>query len=396
MLDNSVKALAATTALGMGYDKPDLTFVIHYQMPGSVVAYYQQVGRAGRGVDAAYGVLLGGSEDADITDFFIDRAFPTQEEVRQILGALDGSPNGLSVPELLKVVNVSQGRIEQATKLLALESPAPIVRQGSRWQLTAASLSNEFWSRAERLVELRHDEQRQMREYLALRSGHMEFLVRALDGNPEAVQHPDLPPLPTTIQLPMAQKAAEFLRRTSLPIEPRKQWASRLPISIQHRAQTGRALCAWGDGGWAWLVRSGKYEHNHFSDELVIESIKLIGEWSPQPAPEWVTCVPSRRHPTLVKDFAEQLATGLGLPFRAALVKTDARSEQKEMANSVQQARNIEGSLAVEQSQMLSGQVLLVDDMVDSRWTFTFAAWPLRTNGSGEVWPFALADTGNG
>ena len=143
-------------------------------------------------------------------------------------------------------------------------------------------------------------------------------------------------------------------------------------------------------------MRSGKYEHNHFSDELVVESIKLIREWSPRPAPEWVTCVPSRRHPTLVKDFAEQLATGLGLPFRAALVKTDARPEQKAMANSVQQARNIEGSLAVEQSQMLRGQVLLVDDMVDSRWTFTFAAWLLRTNGSGEVWPFALADTGNG
>ena len=396
LLDNSVKALAATTALGMGYDKPDLTFVIHYQMPGSVVAYYQQVGRAGRGVDAAYGVLLSGSEDTDITDFFIDRAFPTQEEVRQILGALDDSPNGLSVQELLHVVNVSRGRIGQATNLLALESPPPIVRQGSRWQLTAARLSNEFWRRAERLVELRHGEQRQMREYLALRSGHMEFLVRALDGNPEAVRQPDLPPLPTTVQLPMAQKAAEFLRRTSLSIEPRKQWASRGPIPEQHRAQTGRALCAWGDGGWARLVRSGKYEHNHFSDELVVESIKLIREWSPRPAPEWVTCVPSRRHSTLVKEFAEQLATGLGLPFRSALVKTYDRPEQKAMANSVQQARNIEGSLAVEQSQMLPGQVILVDDMVDSRWTFTFAAWLLRTNGSGEVWPFALADTGNG
>ena len=396
LLNNSVKALVATTALGMGYDKPDLTFVIHYQMPGSVVAYYQQVGRAGRGVDAAYGVLLGGSEDTEITDFFINRAFPTQEEVRHILDALDGSPNGLSVLELLNEVNVSRGRIEQATKLLALESPAPIVRQGSRWQLTAASLSNEFWRRAERLVELRHDEQRQMREYLALRSGHMEFLVRALDGNPESVQHPDLLPLPTTVQPPMVQKAVEFLRRTSLPIEPRKQWASRLNIPIQHRAQTGRALCAWGDGGWAWLVRSGKYEHNHFSDELVVESIRMIQEWSPQPAPVWVTCVPSRRHPKLVKDFAERLAAGLGLPFRAALVRTDARPEQKAMANSVQQARNVEGSLAVEQSQMLLGQVLLVDDMVDSRWTFTFAAWLLRTNGSGEVWPFALADTGNG
>ena len=123
LLDNSVKALIATTALGMGYDKPDLTFVIHYQMPGSVVAYYQQVGRAGRGVDAAYGVLLSGSEDTEITDFFIDHAFPTQDEVSQILGALEDSPNGLSVPELLHAVNVSRGRIEQATKLLALESP---------------------------------------------------------------------------------------------------------------------------------------------------------------------------------------------------------------------------------------------------------------------------------
>lgn len=396
LLNNSVKALVATTALGMGYDKPDLTFVIHYQMPGSVVAYYQQVGRAGRGVDAAYGVLLGGSEDTEITDFFIDRAFPTQEEVRQILDALEGSPNGLSVPELLKAVNVSQGRIEQAIKLLALEAPPPIVRQESRWQLTAASLGDEFWRRAERLVELRHEEQRQMREYLALSSGHMEFLVRALDGNPESIRHPNLLPLPTTAQPPMAQKAVEFLGRTNLPIEPRKRWASMQSIPTQLRAQVGRSLCAWGDGVWARLVRSGKYQQNHFSDELVIESIRTIQEWSPQPAPVWVTCVPSQRHPKLVKDFAERLAIGLGLPFRAALVRTDARPEQKAMANSTHQARNVEGSLAVEQSQILPGQVLLVDDMVDSRWTFTFATWLLRTNGTGEVWPFALADTGNG
>ena len=101
LLNNRVKALVATTALGMGYDKPDLAFVIHYQMPGSVVAYYQQVGRAGRALDTAYGVLLSGVEDDDINDWFITSAFPTRKEVAAVLGALEKEPNGLSIPELL-------------------------------------------------------------------------------------------------------------------------------------------------------------------------------------------------------------------------------------------------------------------------------------------------------
>ena len=123
LLDNRVKALVATVALGMGYDKPDLAFVIHYQMPGSVVAYYQQVGRAGRGVNAAYGVLLSGSEDTDITDFFTHSAFPTQQEVRQIIASLEREPQGLSEPQILAEVNVRQNRLAQAVKMLALELP---------------------------------------------------------------------------------------------------------------------------------------------------------------------------------------------------------------------------------------------------------------------------------
>lgn len=396
LLDNRLKALVATTALGMGYDKPDLGFVIHYQVPGSVVAYYQQVGRAGRGVDAAYGILLSGREDTDITDYFIDRAFPSRDEVGQILEALRRSPDGLSVPQLLSEVNISKGRIEQAVKLLSLESPAPMVKQGPRWRLTAAPLPGSFWERADRLVDLRHEEQRQMQEYLELTSGHMEFLIAALDGQPAAIQQPPLEPLPTTVSPATEQRAVEFLRRASLPIPPRRQWAPGKRIPPQHQAQEGRALCAWGDGEWGRLVRSGKYADGRFADELLAASLNLIQGWNPAPAPGWVTCIPSARQPGLVRDFAQRLAAGLGLPFREVLSKTDARPPQKDMANSAQQARNVEGSLSVAANQLLPEPVLLVDDMVDSRWTLTFAAWLLRASGSGEVWPFVLADTGTG
>ena len=404
LLDNRVKALVATTALGMGYDKPDLAFVIHYQMPGSVVAYYQQVGRAGRALDAAYGILLSGDEETDITDYFIKSAFPTRDEVAKVIDALEAEPKGLSVPALLSRVNLSKGRIEKTIALLSLESPAPIARQGPKWQLTAARLSKTFWERAERLTRLRRDEQSQMCKYVSLTSGHMAFLINALDSDPSTATPLRLPPLPNTVSLPLVQEAIAFLRRTSLPIEPRKKWPDggmpryrlRGPILLSHQARPGKALCSWGDAGWGRLVRTGKYQDHCFSEQLVTACVKMVRDWNPQPAPTWVTCIPSLRHPDLVPKFTQRLATALGLPFYAVLTKTDPRPEQKTMANSTQQARNIDGSLAVNVHQLPEvGPVLLVDDMVDSRWTLTVAAWLLRSHGSGEVWPLALAQTGH-
>lgn len=400
--NNKVKALVATQALGMGYDKPDLAFVIHYQMPGSVVAYYQQVGRAGRALDAAYGVLLSGEEEAEITDWFIRSAFPSKHEVAEVLGALEDEPKGLTIPQLLGKVNLSKGRVEKTVALLSLESPAPLARLDTKWQLTAAELSQSFWGRAERLTSLRQDEHQQMKDYVNLPFGqHMAFLIDALDGGPGVITKPALPPLPTAVNLEVVKAAVAFLRRTSLPIEPRKQWPEGgLPIydvkgriAADHQAQPGKALCVWGDAGWGSIVRDNRYRDGYFSDQLVQACVKMIEEWRPTPAPEWVAAIPSLKHPEIVPNFAKRLANSLGLPFYNILVKTEDRPEQKTMANSTQQARNIDGSLIIDQ-EIPAGPVLLVDDIVNSRWTLTVAAWLLREAGSGEVWPMALSVTG--
>ena len=402
--ENKVKALVATTALGMGYDKPDLAFVIHFQMPGSVVAYYQQVGRAGRALESAYGVLLSGDEEEGITDWFIRSAFPTRQEVDDVLGALNEAPEGLSIPDLMTCVNMSKGRIEKTITALSLESPAPIAKQGTKWQLTAAELGDGFWARADRLTKLRRAELQQMQEYVSRPFGqHMGFLIDALDGDSSTVSPPSLPPLSEEVDQLLVREAEEFLCRTSLPIEPRKKWpVGGMPqygihtaSTIPYQAQPGKALCVWGDAGWGGLVRQGKYHDGHFSDDLVAACVKMIQEWNPQPSPTWVTCVPSLRHPALVPNFAQRLAAALGLPFHMVIAKTDARPEQKTMANSTQQARNIDGSLALNGQPIPPGPVLLVDDMVDSRWTLTVAAWLLRKSGSGAVWPMALSQTGH-
>jgi len=241
-----------------------------------------------------------------------------------------------------------------------------------------------------------------MQEYVSLTQGHMEFLIQALDGTPEPFAPPRLPPLPTTADPQLAQAAAEFLKRTSLPLEPRIQWpngglpqlgiSGKIPANL--RAQPGKVLSIWGDGGWGELVGQGKYREGEFADDLVTACVDLIQKWS---APvTWVTCVPSLRHPDLVPSLARRLAHRLGLPFHPALVRTGHRPEQKTMANSSQQARNVDGALKA-QGQALcpmpSTPVLLIDDMVDSRWTLTVAAYLLLSSGSGPVFPLALAST---
>jgi len=403
LLHNRVKALVATTALGMGYDKPDLSFVFHFQMPSSVVAYYQQVGRAGRALDSAYGVLLSGVEEIEIAEWFIDSAFPTKEEVSEVLHALGASEHGLSVPEILHVVNVSQARVNKTLDLLNLESPSPITKNGTKWTLTTSELSESFWARTDRLTSLRRLELREMQRYVELPFGaHMDFLIAALDGEPAAHKGVAMPALPTAINPALLQTAVAFLKRTNLPIQPRKQWpAGGLPqsgvhgkIRAEHQAGIGRSLAIWGDAGWGRLIKSDRYIAKNFSDELVDACVAMVRAWGANPAPTWVAAIPSLRNPNLVPNFAQRVAQKLGLPYQHALIKTVHTKEQKFMANSAQQALNLDGAMEVVMANVLPGPVLLIDDIVNSRWTFTVAAMLLLRGGSGPVWPIALAQSG--
>lgn len=391
LLKNEVKALVATTALGMGYDKPDLAFVIHYQ----------QVGRAGRNLELAYGILLNGTEDDEISSFFIESAFPKPNEIQKVLSVLEQSAYGLSVPELMNNVNLSKGRIEHTLNILSLESPAPVIKEGKKWVRTAACLNQSFWQRAERLTSLRNQEHQQMKEYVNLPFGrHMAFLIQALDGDLNQLTEPKLPPLPESANSKLIQEAINFLCRSDFPIEPRKQfppgglhdYAVKGNIPEAYQAQEGRVLSIWGDAGWGSLVKQGKYQDRCFSDELVTAFVEMIRKWNPQPAPTWVTCVPSLRHPDLVPNFARRVAKMLGVPFEPIIVKIKDTVEQKTMANSSLQARNLDGAFSLSH-QPPQGAVLLIDDMVDSRWTLTICAYLLKKHGSGAVFPTALAQT---
>ena len=400
LLENELKALVATVALGMGFDKPDLSFVVHFQRPGSVVAYYQQVGRAGRAVDRAYGILLSGSEDDDIQDYFIESAFPAPETMTSILSAV-ASSDGLSANELLARVNVSRSMADRALKLLEIDGAIEIKFDKKVRYFRTANHWQPDLDRTNRITALRRAELAQMQKYVAHRGCLMEFLARALD-DPDAktcgvCANCQGKGFRAETSPELIKQAGEFLGRVDIVLEPKKRWPLDMSLSktsvipAEERNAPGRALCYYGDAGWGRLVREGKYQRDEFDEQLVDASAKLIRErWQPEPFPEWVTAIPSRRHPGLVYDFASRLARSLGIPFVAALVRTSDAPEQKLMANSSMQARNVAGTLTT-RAQIPVGPVLLIDDIIDSGWTLTLAGWLLRTGGSGVVHPFTLA-----
>ena len=404
---NEVKALVATTALGMGYDKPDLGFVVHYQAPGSIISYYQQVGRAGRGIERALGVLLSGVEDGQIHEYFRRTAFPDERWVGEVLQAIEGSEDGMHIRELEQSLNLRYSQIQQVLKMLSVDNPAPIIREGARWRRTAVPHQMDL-ERIARLTAQRELEWQEVQSYIDERGCLMEFLAKALDD-------PDLKPcgrcasclgVPTLNASFARQTAADairFLRQADLPLDCNRQvaaesfraygWAGNLPLEL--RAEQGRILSRWRDAGWGEIVASDKND-GHFREELVQASAEMISHrWQPDPWPQWVTCVPSNRHPMLVPRFASGLAEALSIPFVTAVVKIKDNPPQKEQQNRFHQCHNLDGVFAIE-GQVRKGAVLLIDDVVDSGWTLTVIAALLRQKGCEAVLPFALATSSVG
>ena len=405
LLANRLKALVATSALGMGFDKPDLGFVVHLGAPSSPIAYYQQVGRAGRGVEEAHVVLLPGAEDEAIWRYFASLGFPPQEQVRATLAALGDAP--LSTAALETRVDLRRTRLETMLKVLDVDGAVRRVQGG--WVGTGQPWSYDG-DRYARVAADRAAEQQAMRDYVATAGCRMEFLRLQLDD-------PDVPgpgsapcgrcdtctgkAVEAEVSPEALAAALAVLGRPGVEVEPRKLWptgmaavgvplSGRIPPALQ--ADSGRALGRLSDIGWGTRLRAllGGPDQP-VPDDVLRALVTVLAGWGWERRPTGVVALPSRSRPQLVGSLAARLAEVGRLPLLGTLQRTrDEPSPAR--SNSAQRLRVVAGSLAVPDGLVRDdGPVLLVDDVVDSGWTLTEAARLLREAGSGPVLPLVLA-----
>jgi ATP-dependent DNA helicase RecQ len=400
---NEIRCLVATSALGMGVDKPDVAFVVHLGAPPSPVAYYQQVGRAGRAVDRAEAWLLPSSEDQRIWDWFASVGLPPEPLVRRTLDALDGRDGEpASVPLLEQRVDLKRTRLETLLKILDVDGAVERADRG--WVRTGRPWVYDH-ERVARIQQARDDEAAAMLDYARGERCLMQFLRDALD-DPGAqpcgrCQVCTGAPDPVELDPELVTSAVTHLRRVEIPVEPRKQWAAGLPapkggIKPAQRAEVGRALAREGDAGW-WPAVERTLDAGAVDDELVAGIVATLKRWDWAARPRWVTWVPSRTRGPLLEELAARIGEIGKLPVHHALVRPPgARAgRQADFENSTHRLANAWASLAVEERELpaadqLAGPVLVVDDVLDTGWTMTVAAARLREAGAGAVLPLAL------
>ncbi|MFN2539464.1 MAG: RecQ family ATP-dependent DNA helicase [Mycobacteriales bacterium] len=394
LLGNRIKALVATSALGMGFDKPDLAFVVHLGAPASPIAYYQQVGRAGRGVERAEVVLLPGREDEAIWQYFASLAFPPEEQVRLVLAALDGVT--LSTAALEPRVELRRTRLETMLKVLDVDGAVRRVQGG--WTSTGQPWSYDT-DRYAQVEADRRAEQQAMRDYVTTTACRMEYLRRQLD-DPAAAPCGRCDnclgrPLDTSVTPAALDAASAALGRPGVVLEPRKMWPTGLAdlkgrIPAEDQAEPGRALGRLSDLGWGTRLRELlRAPDQDVPDDLIGAVVKVLAAWDWDERPTSVAAVPSRSRPRLVGSLAARLAELGRLAPLGSLELVGQPSHAG--SNSAQRARSVHGAFAVPPSWSLAGErVLLVDDRTDSGWTLTEAARLLRRAGAAAVLPLVL------
>ncbi|MFC3688502.1 RecQ family ATP-dependent DNA helicase [Aquipuribacter hungaricus] len=417
LLDNRVKALVATSALGMGFDKPDLGFVVHLGAPDSPIAYYQQVGRAGRAVEHADVLLLPGPEDEQIWEWFASMSFPGPHSVERVLGVLASAPGPVSTPALEPRVELRRNKLELLLKVLDVDGAVRRVRGG--WVATGEEWHYES-ARYARVEAARADEQQAMRDYVAGTAVcRMRFLRERLD-DPTATDcgRCDVcagPWYPTTLSGAGRDVLEEVVRRPGVVVEARTSWPTGMGsigvdvkgrIPEAERAQDGRAVARFTDLGWGAALRratardeEGRPVDGPVTDELFGAVTRVLREWGWAERPVAVVSVPSRARPQLVVSLRTRLAEVGRLQDLGELELRHGGPSGGAGGNSAVRLAGVWERLGVPASTAasidgLSGPVLLVDDVVDSRWTLTVAARELRLAGARAVLPLALGTAG--
>ncbi len=422
LLTNEVKALVATSALGMGFDKPDLGFVVHLGAPSSPVTYYQQVGRAGRATESADVLLLPGREDQEIWRYFATNAMPTRQRAASVLEALAASDVPLSVPALESRVELRRGALELLLKVLAVDGA--VENRAGGWAATGADWIYDE-ERYSRIAAARVAEQRAMLEYENLGHGRcrMEFLTAALD-DPHArpcgrCDTCTRPWYPTGVTAEAQVAAQSVLERVGVVLEPRTLWPPGLDrftgsmggevvkgrIPLAERVEPGRVVARLTDLGHGNALRElfasdadGKPVDAEVPPQLAGACLQVLREWDWDERPAAVAWVPGLSRPRLVAALGEGLARAGRLHVLGSLGLAPGAAPLPR-ANSTFRVRDLWTRFHVTPQQEavlpgLPGPVLLVDDLVDSRWTMTVAGRLLKRAGARAVLPFALAATG--
>ncbi|MET9885892.1 RecQ family ATP-dependent DNA helicase [Streptomyces sp. NPDC006430] len=419
---NRVKALVATSALGMGFDKPDLGFVVHLGSPSSPIAYYQQVGRAGRGVEHAEVLLLPGREDEAIWQYFASVAFPPEQQVRRTLEVLAQAGRPLSLPAMEPLVDLRRTRLETMLKVLDVDGAVHRVKGG--WTSTG-----EPWVYdAERyawVARQRAAEQQAMRDYAMTTECRMEFLRRQLDDEEAApcgrCDNCAGARFTADVSTTALDTARGELGRPGVELEPRKMWPTGLAavgvdlkgrIPAGEQAATGRALGRLSDIGWGNRLRPMLAEHapdQPLPDDVTQAVVAVLADWARGPGgwasgavdaparPVGVVSLPSRSRPQLVGSLASRIAEVGRMPLLGAIAYTDQAPQfGLPSSNSAQRVRALHQALTVPPALAASlaeaaGPVLLVDDRAESGWTLAVAARLLRRAGAKGVFPLVLA-----